>query len=105
MQNFRALGAPPPDPPNSPPHCEFLAARLGAVVFHDLLIAAGGSCSNSVEVYIAALEEKKIISSMNRTKFATSLVHFDGYMYTVCGCANAWDMFTTSTAVSKNYLI
>ena len=22
------LGAPPPDPPNSPPHCEFLATRL-----------------------------------------------------------------------------
>ena len=28
MQNFRALGAPPPDPQNSPPHCEFLATRL-----------------------------------------------------------------------------
>ena len=41
MQNFRALGAPPPDPgasggwglhpqtPNTaPPHCEFLATRL-----------------------------------------------------------------------------
>ena len=28
MQNFRALGAPPPDPRNSPPHCEFLATRL-----------------------------------------------------------------------------
>ena len=27
-QNFRALGAPPPDPQNSPPHCEFLATRL-----------------------------------------------------------------------------
>ena len=28
MQNFRALGAPPPDPPKQPPHCEFLATRL-----------------------------------------------------------------------------
>ena len=28
MQNFRALGAPPPDLQNSPPHCEFLATRL-----------------------------------------------------------------------------
>ena len=28
MQNFRALGAPPPDPHNSPPHCEFMATRL-----------------------------------------------------------------------------
>ena len=28
MQNFRALGAPPPDPQNSPPHLEFLATRL-----------------------------------------------------------------------------
>ena len=28
MQNFQALGAPPPDPPNSPPHCKFLATRL-----------------------------------------------------------------------------
>ena len=26
-QNFRALGAPPPDPQNSP-HCEILATRL-----------------------------------------------------------------------------
>ena len=25
---LRRLGAPPPDPPNSPPHCEFLATRL-----------------------------------------------------------------------------
>ena len=24
----RRLGAPPPDPQNSPPHCEFLATRL-----------------------------------------------------------------------------
>ena len=42
MQNFRALGAPPPDlralaaggfatrPPKQPPHCEFLATRLAA---------------------------------------------------------------------------
>ena len=28
IQNFRALGAPPPDPQTSPPHCEFLATRL-----------------------------------------------------------------------------
>ena len=28
MQNFRALEALPPDPPNSLPHCEFLAKRL-----------------------------------------------------------------------------
>ena len=29
MQNFRALlGAPPPDPQDSSPHCEFLATRL-----------------------------------------------------------------------------
>ena len=28
MQNFRALGAPPPDPKNSPPHCEFLTTGL-----------------------------------------------------------------------------
>ena len=27
MQNFRALGAPPPDPQLAP-HCEFLATRL-----------------------------------------------------------------------------
>ena len=27
MQNFRGLGAPPPDPQN-PPNCEFLATRL-----------------------------------------------------------------------------
>ena len=26
---LRRLGAPPPDPLNSPPHCEFLATRLG----------------------------------------------------------------------------
>ena len=25
---LRRLGAPPPDPQNSPPHCEFLATRL-----------------------------------------------------------------------------
>ena len=25
MQNFQALGAPPPDPQNSPRNCEFLA--------------------------------------------------------------------------------
>ena len=43
MQNFLALGAPPPDPhwpseaggsaprpSKQPPHCEFLATRLGA---------------------------------------------------------------------------
>ena len=29
MQNFRGLGAPPPDPQISPtPHCEFLATRF-----------------------------------------------------------------------------
>ena len=28
MQNFQALGTPPPDPQNSPPNCEFLAMRL-----------------------------------------------------------------------------
>ena len=28
MQNFRALGALPPDPRTQPPHCEFLATRL-----------------------------------------------------------------------------
>ena len=28
MQNFWALGAPPPNPKISPPHCEFLARRL-----------------------------------------------------------------------------
>ena len=28
MQNFRALGAPPPDPQSSLLHCEFLATRL-----------------------------------------------------------------------------
>ena len=27
------LGAPPPDPQNSPPHSEFLATRLGAHAF------------------------------------------------------------------------
>ena len=27
---LRRLGALPPDPPNSPPHCEFLATRLHA---------------------------------------------------------------------------
>ena len=43
MQNFRALGAPPPDPvppaaggiapdANTAPHCEFLATRLGSIV-------------------------------------------------------------------------
>ena len=26
--SLRQLGASPPDPPNSPPHCEFLATRL-----------------------------------------------------------------------------
>ena len=31
MQNFGALGGPPPDPQNSPPHSEFLAIRLGAL--------------------------------------------------------------------------
>ena len=29
MQNFRALGAPPPDPKTAPHHCEFLATCLG----------------------------------------------------------------------------
>ena len=28
MQNFLALGTPPPDPHSSPPHCEFMATRL-----------------------------------------------------------------------------
>ena len=28
MKNFQALGAPPPDPQNSPPHCELQASRL-----------------------------------------------------------------------------
>ena len=47
MQNFRALGAPPPDPrasgdcglcpqtprpPKQPPHCEFLATRLFTIM-------------------------------------------------------------------------
>ena len=28
FSNLRRLGAKPPDPQNSPPHCEFLATRL-----------------------------------------------------------------------------
>ena len=32
MQNFRALGAPPPDPHTQPPHCEFLATRLAIFI-------------------------------------------------------------------------
>ena len=30
MQNFQALGAPPPDPQTPLPHCKFLATRLSA---------------------------------------------------------------------------
>ena len=29
---LRRLGAPPPDPQNSPPHCEFLATRLDVII-------------------------------------------------------------------------
>ena len=32
MQNFLALGAPPPDPHHSFPNCEFLATRLRTVL-------------------------------------------------------------------------
>ena len=36
MQNFQALGAPLPDPPNiPPPHCEFLTTRLNSVPTND----------------------------------------------------------------------
>ena len=33
MQNFRTLGAQPPDPKTAPPHCEFLATHLEKILF------------------------------------------------------------------------
>ena len=42
---LRRLGAPPPDPQNSPPHCEFLATRLAMIrpiMFYACVSWAGG---------------------------------------------------------------
>ena len=45
MQNFRSLGAPPPDPPKQLPHCEFLATRLFCVDADDYV---GESLINTI---------------------------------------------------------
>ena len=60
---------------------------FAAAVFHDLLIAAGGSNSNSVEIYMTAFDEWKLISPMNEARFATSLVRCAECVYAVGGCA------------------
>ena len=47
MQNFQALGAPPPDPHNSSPHCEFLPTRFGSfALFIIIVVFAAFALSN-----------------------------------------------------------
>ena len=63
---LRRLGAPPPDPQNSPPHCEFLATRL--VIYHGQyvkIVLLRLECTNKCFAILKILRFSVFFSNVN----------------------------------------
>ena len=68
MQNFRALGARPPDP-KSAPHYEFLATRLAEGEYKLRLVASEeGRLKNVLPLPFCALYNGKLVGKLSHQK-------------------------------------
>ena len=102
MQNFRAVGAPPPHP-QPPPHCEFLAKRLQSVLhlffnffFMKLVIKIAWKsffapdCSNFFQKDIAfdhllgAKKKKKTTTLVSQLVFKSSCTNVNRLIWMYC---------------------